>query len=59
MKFGLIWSCILKDMIFTIFRDFSRFFSNLIFDLKLFKMIKKIGKNLFIFRAGHVDATWH
>ena len=25
-KFGLIWSCILKDMIFTIFRDFSAFF---------------------------------
>ena len=46
-------------MIFTIFRDFSGFFSNLIFDLKSLKMIKKIGKNLFIFRAGHVDATWH
>ena len=41
------------------FRDFFWIFSNLIFDLKLFKMIKKIGKNLFIFRAGHVDATWH
>ena len=22
-------------------------------------MIEKIGKNLFTFRAGHVDARWH
>ena len=25
-KFGLIWSCILKDMNFLIFRDFLEFF---------------------------------
>ena len=40
----------MKDMIFTNFRDFFCIFSNLIFDLKSFKIIKKLAK-IFLFFA--------
>ena len=46
-------------MNFIIFRDFSDFFSDFIFDFKPFlnKKIKNKKMGLFFVR-GHVDATW-
>ena len=39
-KFGLIWKCILKDMNFLIFQDFSRIFLNIFeFILELFGIL--------------------
>ena len=58
MKFGLIWSYILKFMNFLFLGIFSRFFLNY-FQFLMTKIIKKRLKRGVFLRGTHVDATWH
>ena len=56
-KFELIWSCILKVMIFTILENFSGIFLILfkcIFDFSVFKLIEIKAKRVHISR----EPTW-
>ena len=60
-KFELIWSCILKVMIFTIFIEFSGIFPELkwiYFEFLSFKLIKKSQTGVYFVRV-HMDASWH
>ena len=43
-KFELIWSCILKVMIFTIFRNFLEFFRIYLSVFSILKLLKTIKK---------------
>ena len=53
-KFELIWSCIFKVMIFTIYRNFLEFFWNYLSIFSILNLIKSIkkGQKGVIYRAG-------